>query len=224
MKAYKVIKNGTEKIKLANKPLGGADVYYASKLSNQVQYFNTTPQYTIVGTPSIENGIVSDFSNTSYLLLDSFADDGSDISMKMSFILPEGYPDYARPLNTFGNSGNNTSFFRVLAYKGGIEFRIKSGESLSISNSLSINTIYSALIDRTSNIYTLYLLDKDDNQIGVTTLQTNTLIANGDNSQMKIGYENRVVGAAFPGKINLLNTFIIKNNKVLFRGNFPYLQ
>lgn len=48
MRGYKVTENGVEKIKLANKPLVGANVYYASKLSSQKQYYNSLAENYVI--------------------------------------------------------------------------------------------------------------------------------------------------------------------------------
>lgn len=177
---------------------------------------------TIVGSPIIQDSVVNGFSSSNYLELPSWKDEGNDIDMAISFMLPDSYPNYSRALNSFGNSANNTSYFSILAYKGGLAFRINNNESISINYSLQNNILYKARLTRISGTYTLFLLDENETVLGTSSLQSSFLLANGESAIMKIGYENRILGAEFPGNIYLDNTYIKVNNELWF-GREQYL-
>ena len=164
--------------------------------------------YTVVGSPTISSGVVSDFSSSNYVTYPSFTDDGEDVKMTIGFMLPSGYTDYAKPLTSFGNSGSNCSMFVVQAYKGGVEFRIKSGLSLSVQYSLQEETLYIAELKRKKGVYTLKLYNPLAGVLGTATLTDATLIANGDTSVIKYGHDGKVFGSEFPGSIYMAYTTV----------------
>lgn len=176
--------------------------------------------YTITGNLTIQNDVVSNFSSSNYLTLPNWTDEGQNLEFCLSFLLPEPYVPGSRPMNQISSGGTWSSYFSIDSYQGGLSYRIKSGESLSIVYSLQNETKYIAKLVRQSGTYTLYLLDEQENILATSTsLQTSTLIGDGYSSLMRIGYESSVYGNEFPGKIYLDKTYIKIDNVYLFK---PY--
>lgn len=176
--------------------------------------------YTVTGSPTITaGGVVSAFSSTDYLTFPNWTDEGYDLEFCLTFLLPSSYPLYSRALNQI-NTGSNASFFTIPAYQNGLNFRINSSESLSLSYSLQRGVKYTGKLARTSGVYTLYLLDASKNVLATSSpLQTNSLLGGGNSSLMRIGYEGSIYGEPFGGEIYLQDqTYLEENGEYWFTG------
>lgn len=171
--------------------------------------------YTIVGTPTIVDGVVSGFSSGNYLTLPNWTDEGNDLEIAFAFSLPEGYPNYERPIYRFG-AGTYENWILVNSYKRGITARITSTETISINYNMQLNTNYIAKLKRASGVYTLYLLDASNNVLASDLLTSATLLNNGNSASMVIGYEANIYGTGFPGTIDLNETYIMVDGQPWF--------
>lgn len=227
MKAYKVTENGVEKIKVANKPLANAPVYYASKLSDKVQYFNTTPQYTVVGNVTIINGIARGFSDNSYCYLNSLFYDTSNTWK----IVIKGKVNTFSTVRTFiSYGGNNKRAIQVSVTTGRtlIVYLSSNGSTNDIANGvvstskLDYETYYYVKAEFTGTQYVFSMSTDGQNYTTYITVNSSTPIYNG--AQLTLGYNKSQYPEPIDGEIDLNETYIIANNKVFFRGNFPNFQ
>ena len=191
----------------------------ASPAVNEV-YLNRNVGYTVVGSPTINNGVVSGFSSSDYLELSSNVTYGKNFEFFVSFIT-------ASSLNgnqtIFDFSSNNKEGFCLLINRITETLFISAGNGSSSwiidkggITKLSSNTKYFAKFYYNGNVYKLDLSTDNinwTNEISVTSANeiSTTIYKN-------IGYSHRFSGRQFQGAIDLNNTYIKVNGVTWFDG------
>ena len=168
--------------------------------------------YTVVGSPTITDGVVSGFSASDYLttVYGVFPDFEEDFELQIKFTTGANV----------SNSlliGTNTSLingFRIVSSQLNMTLRYDVAKQNTVSYTLVANTTYyaKALKKGTSLICSLY----DENNVLLATHTTNlpeTGFIKGN--YMYVGYGT---SGAFEGSIYLNETYIKVNNKLWFNG------
>lgn len=183
-------------------------------------YLSGPNNYSIVGNPTIMNGVASGFSSADNLQLPTWQDTGKSIDLSIAFIIPEGAQSAARPLNQFGITANDSMLY-IPANKNGVTARINSANSFTTNYALQAETLYvaSLLRENSSYIYILNLSDENGNILATNSLEaTGVLLGGGSSRQMRIGYDSSVWGTPFYGSIDLKRTYLKDDNALWFYG------
>lgn len=184
-----------------------------------VNLFNSMPYnvgYTVVGSPTITDGVASGFSNSDYLELStSFIDKGGDLEWGITFIPQDPMVYNNRALTGIKESPVNWSGFQLA--EGGIKpyFRINSEEVINLTTNCYKRR--KLVLKRTNNVYTLSLYDSAT-LVEEKSLTTSNLLFNGTTVDITLGYDNYLYNAAYSGSIDLNETYIKVNGVPLFRG------
>ena len=170
--------------------------------------------YTIVGSPTIVDGVVSGFSANDYLQLPSKPDYNENFEMQVEFTK-----------TATGNCGlcigGTYTYGGLIVSNNTVRFviRLDDGTSnnyaLVSNNTIEINALYIANVKRVGNkiVLRIYKNGTLDEEIGedLTNIAFSTNIGN-----LRLGV--RVGGDALSGSMNLNNTYIKINNKLWFNG------
>ena len=168
--------------------------------------------YTIVGTPTIVDGVVSGFSNSGtykYLQVDGFSFANSfDINCKFQYkTIESGICLIAGIANENGT---------VVLTSGGVRVQLYSGNRIVASHEMIENGWYSFKYTYDGDeTYTLSLYDENetllstDTKTSTTALPTTTFIRFGSVRASSLG-------ATFTGSIDLNNTYIKVNGQAWF--------
>ena len=185
-----------------------------------VALFNSMPYnvgYTVVGSPTISSGVVSNFSSSNFLTLPGSVSSAQEFEIVGRI-----------NLNTSSPSGGYTPIFQSNGY--GIilcvttamklgAYLSATGNSWDLANittfvgttTLSANTNYLAKLKKTATAYELWLKQGNNDWNLESTLSSTATIVSGP---LRIGYGSR----AFEGSIDLNNTYININGIPWFRG------
>lgn len=183
-------------------------------------YLSGTNNYSVVGSPTITDGVAIGFSSANYLQLPAWQDTGKSIDLSIAFIIPTDAPSAARPLNQFGVTSNDT-ILNIPANKSGVIARLNSTYSLTASYDLQAETLYVASLTRenASDIYALSIYNASGSLLASNTLEaTGVLLGGGSSRQMKLGYDASVWGTAFYGSIDLKRTYLKDDGYLWFYG------
>lgn len=194
--------------------------YTGMDRSALVQLFNDLPYnvgYTVVGSPTINNGVVSGFSSSDYLTLPSFIRNNFKQLFKIktpnSFIAyaglwQENTTNYKSKI-MFSNTGKIIVNLSSLGNSWDIADNIFSNLSLDTNKEYYIDFSYS------DGYYTIkYSLDGETFNDLITPIESNSILRTAGSI---IGY-NSTNNVAFNGEIDLNNTYIKVNDVYWFRG------
>lgn len=186
-----------------------------------VNLFKSMPYnigYTVEGSPTITNGVVSGFSSSNYLdITDGFAwDFDKDFEFQVDFT----------PTSTSNAPllvGNSAYYGGLQVIDGKIRFACRKSDasggvnySLASTDSVVANSSYVANAKRVGNTLTLTIY-KDGSLLETKTDDlTNVGFIQNQIWHLRIGY-TAVTGSA-SGSVNLNNTYIKKNGVPWFRG------
>ena len=187
--------------------------------------FNNNIGYTIIGTPTINNGIVSNFSNGNYLKLQSNIPIITSFEENIRFKITQDCAgksllSYSTTYNSNNLEGNinisnnldsiNTSLF--IKYDGTYDTYIISYDFSQHLNEYFTFKVFTDL----SNVY-LYLYDKDNNLVGTNIYNNLNLAGIIDSNKILIGniYDE---SDYWPSEIDLNNTYVKINNITWFNG------
>lgn len=167
--------------------------------------------YTVVGSPTITDGVASGFSNTSpysYLQVDGFSF-ANRFGIKCRFQYKTGF-DLAL---IFGIANENGT---VVLTSGAIRVQLYPGKRMIVSNTMVDNTWYKFLYtydgDKT---YSLSLYDDNNTLIGTVT--DTSEIALPQTNYIRIGsIRASSLAGTFTGSIDLNNTYIKVNGKLWY--------
>lgn len=194
--------------------------YTGMDRSALVQLFNDLPYnvgYTVVGSPTINNGVVSGFSSSDYLTLPSFIRNNFKQLFKIK--TPNSFIAYAglwqeNTINykskiMFSNTGKIIVNLSSLGNSWDIADNIFSNLSLDTNKEYYIDFSYS------DGYYTIkYSLDGETFNDLITPIESNSVLRTAGSI---IGY-NSTNNVAFNGEIDLNNTYIKVNDVYWFRG------
>lgn len=177
-------------------------------------------KYTVVGSPTIENGIASNFSNNNYLELHNF-DPSKPFELRAKINTTQiGQRQVIYGVGTAG-------VLRFLIFTNGkIEMDLGTSTSsfnictLQSSITLSINTDYWVSLVFTGNKYIMSYSTDGDTFTELGSVNSTLLINNGNAFTVRIGIG--VVSSTttfFKGSIDLNASYIKTNNGYFFRGS-----
>ena len=174
--------------------------------------------YTVVGSPTINDGVVSGFSNSDYLKLPSFDyANSNNWEMIVAFELDNLNSDTQ---TLFDNSASKSGLYIYLTNQQKILLYGSDGTNniFSVtSNALSINQKYYIKIKFTGTSYIFYLSTDKVNWTIINTVETTVKMNNVTN--FSVGYSMRYSSRALAdGKIYIAETIIYKDNKIWFNG------
>ena len=186
----------------------------ASPTVNEV-YYNKNCGYTIVGSPTINNGVASGFSSDDYILLPSVPTKSiSELIIKIklnSFALGQNvYTNFLRGPSSFqGYTYCGTNAFN---YTG---FNIAGLGDLRINHNLQSDTDYWIKYTNDGTNCTAWW-SEDGVNYTVGNIKESSLITDNNSGTIRVG--SRSDRLAFPGNIDLNNTYIKVNDVTWFNG------
>lgn len=182
-------------------------------------------KYTVVGSPTIENGIASNFSNSNYLELHNF-DPSKPFELRAKINTTQiGQRQVIYGVGTAGvlrfliftdgklemDLGTSTSSFNIC--------------SLQSSITLSTNTDYWVSLIFTGNKYIMSYSTDGDTFTELGSVNSTLLINNGNAFTVRIGIG--VISSTttfFKGYIDLNASYIKTNNGYFFRGSYQNIN
>ena len=170
--------------------------------------------YTVVGSPTISEGIASGFSASDYCAVSSaFIDSGVDFELCVTFTVNT---IQNRPILGVTNAYSNQRPMLSLTSSGDIvRFKIANGLTLIADCHISAGVKYKAIVSRFGTTYTLNLYS-GETLLDTQTLTSETLIGNGASNTFAVGCDKSTHNAGFPGSIDLNETYIKVNGKLWF--------
>ena len=175
--------------------------------------------YTVVGSPTIVDGVVSGFSNSDYLKLPSFDFANSNSwKIKFAFELDNNISDWG---SIFDNSYIKSGLAFYLDNNQKVYFYGGDGTNdtfIKRSNIINANQKYYVQVEFTGNSYILSLSTDNINWTIVNTTESNIRLSNTIYDSSYIGYSFRYNGRALIGKIYIKECLIYKDKKLWFNG------
>lgn len=170
--------------------------------------------YTVVGAPTIVDGVASGFSNElpySYLQVNGFSF-ANPFEIKCRFQYKTCFA------LIFGIANENGS---VVLASTNIRVQLYAGKRITVSNSMVENTWYKFIYTYDGNqTYSLSLYDDNDTLIGTATDTSETALP--QTNFIRIGSIRAAsLGGTFPGSIDLNHTYITVNGQPWF-GVCPF--
>ena len=168
--------------------------------------------FDIFGTPTIDtdNGVVSGFSNTDYLMSNKILPSTENWEIVVKFTTGSSFGSYE---SIIGSSGYGILPFYIRS--GGLETYLSSNDSSwNIASALSImslttNTTYKMKVEFTGTAYNWYLWENDDWTLK-KTINSSTAVTN--NQQLVLG--NWLNSNLFKGSIDLSETYVNVNGNL----------
>ena len=229
MQALKTLENGNIVYKLANKPIGGGNVYYASRHSKKVQYFNeNTTGYSVSGSITIADGIASGFSSNKWVYISNVFAPGSKPWKSVTKVRFFSFTNN-NTIISYQYSGHAS--FQVATKNGAnagklVIYLSSDGSAKDIANNLmtstavvSTNTWYWVALVFTGTKYEVRLSADKETWTTVITVNSSTPIY--QNTQNSYGYNFSTYPEPLDGEIDLKETYIEYDDKIWFRGDFP---
>lgn len=183
--------------------------------------------YTVVGSPTITDGVASGFTrNDSLRTSQSFTDSGQDFSMQFSIENFTQATDINPIVSNYESSIGGNYFAIVInspgasSYPNGFSARIK-GNALAVQSAHTIDYTksYRLLFQRVSGVYTLKVY-QDGTLVDTQQLVSSELLAGGAAFTFNIGANNYWFPVGFSGSIDLKKTYIQSNGQPWF-GSSP---
>lgn len=224
------------KYSLINYPLSNAPVYYGIKSLSRGEVYNRIQPvgYTVVGNPTIQNGIVSGFSQENYIKSKSHPTE-QIISFEEN--LRFSVPTETMTTNPYMTSHNTNKYGGGSNLVGGFVLS-RAGNQLSVflfrksdNTYTSYRVNYDFLSHKgeffTANVITdmnnvlVTLYDSEMNVVGTTSYTEQNLSA-VITSDIYFGALTNGAFNNFTGEIDLNNTYIKINNTIWFRGDMKF--
>ena len=172
--------------------------------------------YTVVGSPTITDGVVSGFSNANYLLL------GDNVPYSNNF-------EMVFKITTGSSFSSTGTIFEGSSSNNGLSIAINTSKYLYVSagngswivnqagtTTLSANTTYYVKFSCKNNVYKLELSTDNINWNTEISVESSSVLVT--TSAKSIGYSTRFSGRVFSGSIDMNETYIKVNNKLWFNG------
>ena len=171
--------------------------------------------YTVVGSPTITDGVVSGFSSANYLNLGANVPYSNNFEMVFKFTTGTIGTTQA----IFEGTTSNTGATIIISTNG--KLFVSAGNGSWIVNTagttvLSANTTYYIKFSYKNNVYKLELSTDNVNWNTEISVESSSTISTTSNKS--IGYSTRFSGRVFTGSIDMNNTYIKINNKLWFNG------
>ena len=198
--------------------LGSIDFNSSYIKLNGVKYqFRFTMPLTVVGTPTITDGVVSGFTTSDYIRINPFNNIGTqDFELATAFITNTSIS--MRIIATYGAGGTYTGL--AITNLGAIRFTVYNGVNqytVTSSQTYQIGIKYYIKCYRKGTEVGIKVSTDNVNWITDTTvIPENTNLVSG--SEFLDFGVNRYGGSALNGSIDLNNTYIKINNKLWFNG------
>lgn len=188
---------------------------FNSTTVNEV-YLNHNVGYTIVGSPTIVNGVVSGFSNNDYLICNQTKPECSSFEKQIKFTTGT-IGTFQAILGTMQNERYDGLFIRsdgqlncTLSKAGG------GSQDNTINYVLSENTTYIVYLQLSSNQLLTIIKNADGQQLHS---QTFTFIVNNQElANVSFGRRFTTNTNSFTGSIDLNSTYIKVNGITWFKG------
>lgn len=178
-------------------------------------YLNRNVGYTVVGSPTINNGVVSGFSPDDYILLPSVPTKSISeliikIKLNSSALGQNVYTNFLRGPSSFqGYTYCGTNYF---AYTG---FNIAGLGDIRINHNLQPDTDYWLKYTNDGTNCTAWW-SEDGINYTAGNIKESSLITDNNSGTIRVG--SRVDRMGFPGSIDLNNTYIKVNGITWFNG------
>ena len=198
----------------------GISYNYIIEQQVETKYLDTT-QYTLIGAPTINNGIISNFSSENYLRLNEIFNPGSNPWEIVSKI----YTTSSTEQGIFGNSsGTLWKTFVISIYKSPLNFAIaltSNGSSWDIANTRGTHTVvlnkwYWIKLKFTGFSYEFYYSEDGINWVLDINIQSSASLLNSNTNNV-LGYNNYGSSYPFIGNIDLFETYIKIDNEYWFK-------
>lgn len=198
----------------------GINYNYITKQQVETKYLDTT-QYTSIGTPTIVNGIISNFSSANYLQLNEIFNPGNNTWEIVSKI----YTKSSVEQGIFGNvSGDIYKTFGISIYASPLNFAISltsNGSSWDIANTRGTHTValnkwYWIKLKFTGSTYEFYYSEDGINWVLDINIQSSASLLNSNTNNV-LGYNNYGSPYPFVGNIDLFETYIKIDNEYWFK-------
>lgn len=198
----------------------GTDYNYIIKQQVDTKYLDTT-SYTLIGTPTRDNGIISNFSSDNYLRLNEVFNPGNNTWEIASKI----YTTSSTEQGIFGNtSGDLYKTFIIGIYKSPLNFAIaltSNGSSWDIANTRGTHTVvlnkwYWIKLKFTGSSYEFYYSEDGINWVLDINIQSSASLLNSNTNNV-LGYNNYGSPYPFIGNIDLFETYIKIDNEYWFK-------
>ena len=163
--------------------------------------------YTIVGSPTIVDGVVSGFSDANYLTIQQYLPD--NFEMFITFTTPNSWT------NEYEDIFNYRQLFNIEKYSTNIStYNWTTNSYKYIVPNVKTNTKYSVKIIKEGTSISFWYKE-ENNDFVLSGSLTTTKIAVGYSC---FGINQATSGRFFTGFINLNETYIKSNNKLWFNG------
>lgn len=198
----------------------GINYNYIIKQQVDTKYLDTT-LYTLIGTLTRDNGIISNFSSDNYLRLNEVFNPGNNTWEIASKI----YTTSSTEQGVFGNtSGDLYKTFIIAIYKSPLNFAIaltSNGSSWDIANTRGTHTIelnkwYWIKLKFTGSSYEFYYSEDGINWVLDINIQSSASLLNSNTNNV-LGYNNYGSPYPFIGNIDLFETYIKIDNEYWFK-------
>lgn len=194
-------------------------LYYG--LNNPINPYTTQVGYTVVGSPTITDGVVSGFSNSNYLMLDTSS---FDSNKSFEFVVKAKLNSFSKAVFGFNQPWTNT--FRAA------QNQIVWWLSSQTTGAAQLNVIHTVSLQTSTWYYFLFTYDGNSTySIGVSTdgknFEKTSYTRNykmGVTSQIRLGSWTQN-SYQFDGEIDLKETYVKLNGDYWFNGAhffYPY--
>lgn len=120
-------------------------IWYDKTDNELKQQLNTFPNYSVVGSPTISNGVISNFASGSVQINQSF-DLGSADSWEITIPVttPSAVPeDYENIFYDYNNGENeNENLYVIFTSSGAFQFRARRPDVYIVNNEVTVSTAY----------------------------------------------------------------------------------
>ena len=224
------ISDSSRKIyKSVNKPIGTIPVYYTPKSLSKGRYVNNIKPigYSVQGTPTIQNGIVSGFSGTSYVYLSQGFNPGS---FPWESVTKARVNSFTNKCTIISYQFSGTKSFQLSVGNGGNAGKLFFYGSTDGSHTDIANNVMSSLTINTNTWYwfkvrftgTAYeVLVSEDNESWTTYITVSSTLIIRPNTQNSYGFNFDAYPEVLDGEVDLHETYIKYAGIYWFRGDMP---
>lgn len=208
--------------KAKNSSIAGNAIFYTPGSLEKGQYRNPIRPvgYTVVGSPTVTNGVASGFTNSNYLVTPISAD-FKDVTGFIIKIKPTtantSVAQYV--FSGLGTVGSNAAYIRIS--QSNIYFTSRSTDATFVSNYV-LNTWYWLKYTNDGTEQKFYY-STDGINYTLSATRNIQYVDNGDTRPLYFGRTSWGSGDeySFAGEIDLKNTVFQINHFVWFRGDMP---
>lgn len=180
-------------------------------------YLKGPVNYTVVGSPTIVDGVASGFTSSSCLYTTASPSFSSSCEFVCEFTTGTGISTDQGIITTYGSGDSFNPFY---IYNGNLVGWISSNNTSwgkeEIITSITANTKYRFKATYANNEYNWYQYDFNTNSYG-NSIKTISFGAFYSGNRFAIG-SNRGSNSPFPGSINLKETYIVLDGALWFYG------